>query len=61
MPSGLEGPTGRARQPTFPAWEEFVHEPPDEDIANYYLTVLLAIAILLAAIQEHSDLKSGRR
>ena len=61
MSSGLEGPAGPVRQQTFPAWEEVVHEPPDEDIANYYLTVLLAIAIFLATVLEESGSQPGRR
>jgi hypothetical protein len=52
MPSGLEVMSARQKRRTYPTWEETVSEPPLEDFSTYYLTVLLAIAFLLATVQE---------
>ncbi len=50
--TGLEEVPARAKQRTFRDWGETVPEPPIDDFALYYLTVLLAIAFLLATVQE---------
>lgn len=61
VPSGLERqavlrPIRRAQ----PGRLETVSEPPIEDFGVYYLTVLLAIAFLLATLQEPGGKPSGR-
>ena len=61
MNTGLEPAHGSPRQQTFPDWGEVVPEPPvDDDIAAYYLTVLLAIAFLLATVQQGPDARPRR-
>jgi hypothetical protein len=60
VPTGLEQMAARSRRRTSPHWEETVSEPPLEDFSTYYLTVLLAIAFLLASVQEASDGRSIR-
>ena len=61
MSSGLEGPHGQARQQSFPSWGDVVHEPPADDLATDYLAVLLAIAFLLATVQQSHESWEGRR
>jgi hypothetical protein len=56
MTSEFEASPARARQRTFFAdRDEVVSEPPVEDLPTYYLTVLLAIAFLLASVQPSGE------
>ena len=55
VPSGLEEMPIRSSRRTSPGREEVVPEPPIEDLSLYYLTVLLAIAFLLATVQEAGE------
>jgi len=57
--TGLEEMPGRSKRRTYPAWEDTVSEPPLEDFSTYYLTVLLAIALLLATVQETGESRSA--
>ncbi len=49
VPSGLEAVPDWRRSPSP---DDVISEPPTEDFSVYYLTVLLAIAFLLASVQE---------
>jgi hypothetical protein len=56
MTAGWEPSPARYRQRTlFVGGDETVSEPPLEDVPTYYLTVLLAIAFLLASVEPSSE------
>jgi hypothetical protein len=53
--SGLEAPSVHSPRRIFPVGEATVSEPPLEDFPVYYLSVLLAIAFVLAAVQQSAE------
>ena len=57
--SGLEKPERTARR-IAASRNESVSEPPIEDFSTYYLTVLLAIAFLLATVREDGESRPSR-
>jgi hypothetical protein len=59
IPTGLEERPDRPAYGTSPVEDEAIPDPSSDDLPTYYLTVLLAIAILLASVQEAREGQSA--